>query len=85
VSDALLLGIGTLIFTITVWATLVVGYYQFGKWYDRDQSDEIERRTAANSAAAAEGRPPTERPALEVSHDHPEELAAARAARSADS
>ncbi len=73
-SDALLLGIGTLIFAVTVWATLAVGYARFGGWYDRDRAREFRRRRRLNDAARTKGEPLPERPATEISHDAPERL-----------
>jgi hypothetical protein len=85
-SDQAILGVGLVIFALTAWATLVVGYYRFGKWYDEDQADAIEGHMDSNAAALADGHPEDVRDPLHVAHDHPEELAAARAAgRDADS
>ena len=38
-SDQVLLLIGTMIFAVTVWATLAFGYWRFGEWYDRNPAE----------------------------------------------
>ena len=38
-SDQALLLVGTMIFAVTVWATIAFGYWRFGAWYDRNPAD----------------------------------------------
>lgn len=70
-SNDLLLAIGTLLFGITVWATLAIGYARFGRWYDRDNAAEFRRREAAkaNPDTPDPGREPEQLP-----HDDVERL-----------
>lgn len=73
-SNEFLLGIGTVIFLMTVWATLAIGYSVFGNWYDQDKASEYRRRTRAAEQAMDRGEPSPVRPARDVAHDDPEAL-----------
>lgn len=70
-SNTIILAAGTIIFVVTVWGTLVVGYAQFGRWDARDKAEEFARRRRVNEEARSDGRPEPARSAEEVSDSSP--------------
>ncbi|MEE8600714.1 hypothetical protein [Euzebya tangerina] len=73
-SSTVLLGAGTIVFLLTVWATLAVGYSIFGSLYDDDKAKEIKRRREQDAATKDRGEAPPSRAPEDVAHDRPEDL-----------
>lgn len=44
-SNSILLGVGAIVFIVTVWATLAFGYAHFGHLYDRDKAKSLQKRS----------------------------------------